>query len=220
MIVAGVTLLLGGIIGYTISQLHEWDETENGMHRMSDGNMMDDHDSRMGENNSPTSSGNMMDKASQSDGGMMMDHGSMMVRSEREFIEEMIPHHQEAIDTAKEVLARGGSTAPIKTLAENIIAAQEAEVILMKEWHLDWYQTAYTNSGSYKPMMRDLSSLNGAALDKVFLEDMVMHHMGAIMMAQSVTPYIEHPEIATLTQAISTSQSAEIVQMRQMLAGL
>ena len=40
----------------------------------------------------------------------MDDMMTMLVESEREFIEEMIPHHQEAIDTATEVLERGGTT--------------------------------------------------------------------------------------------------------------
>jgi uncharacterized protein (DUF305 family) len=54
----------------------------------------------------------------------------------------------------------------------------------------------------------------------MFLEDMIGHHMGAIMMARSVQPYIEHDEITELTEAIVSSQSAEIAQMRQMLQGL
>jgi uncharacterized protein (DUF305 family) len=69
-------------------------------------------------------------------------------------------------------------------------------------------------------MMRDLSTLSGAALDKVFLEDMVMHHMGAVMMAQSVQPYIEHKEMTDLTKAIVETQTEEIQLMRKMLGGL
>jgi len=40
------------------------------------------------------------------------------------------------------------------------------------------------------------------------------------MMARSVQPYIEHQELEKLTQAIVSSQSAEITQMRQMLKDL
>lgn len=76
------------------------------MHRMPDGTLM---------GNAPADN-NM---------GMMsgMDHSAMMVKSEREFLEGMIPHHQEAVDTAKEVIARGGSTPEIKKLAEDIVVA-------------------------------------------------------------------------------------------------
>ncbi len=66
-------------------------------------------------------------------------------------------------------------------------------------------------------MMRELENLSGAELDRVFLEDMVMHHMGAIMMARSVRPYIEHEEVKVLADAIEETQSDEITLMQQML---
>lgn len=176
-------------------------EVPRGMHRMSDGSLMA---------NAPADGGM----------GMMhgMDHSMMMVKSEREFLEGMIPHHQEAVDTAKEVIARGGSTPEIKKLAEDIVLAQEKEITLMKEWYQNWYGQPYTaKPGAYVPMMRDLSSLRGADLDKVFLSDMIMHHMGAVMMAQSVRPYIEHQEMTDLTTEIVKSQTAEIQLMRRLL---
>ena len=149
-----------------------------------------------------------------------MDHSAMMVSSEREFVAGMIPHHQEAVDTASEVLTRGGSNDQIVVLATEIIAAQETEIALLKEWHLDWYGEAYVEDDSYQPMMRDLSNLSGAELDRVFLEDMIPHHMGAIMMAQSVRPYIEHQEITDMADAIMETQSAEIELMQDLLTKL
>lgn len=213
ILVAVAALLIGGCVGYGLANSNSYNsraierngtnDVPMGMHRMPDGSLM----------------GNAVEDDNGMVGGMnhMMD---MMVSSEREFIEGMIPHHQEAVDTAKEVIARGGSTPEIKQLAENIVVAQEKEIAEMKKWYQDWYGKAYADTGSYKPMMRELENLSGAALDKRFLEDMIGHHMGAIMMAQSVQPYVEHDEIATLTQAIVTTQSAEIAQMRQMLRSL
>ncbi len=185
-----ISLLIGGTGGYVISGMSM-------SHTM------------MGNGNNNSGKGMMCE-------GMEMDHGMIMVTGEKEFITEMIPHHQEAVDTAKQVLARGGTTPGIKTLMENIITAQEKEIADMKSWFQAWYDTPYQPSGNYKPMMRDLSNLSGKEIDKVFLEDMVMHHMGAIMMAHSVQGYIEHNEVRNLTKAIITSQSDEIVQMRKM----
>jgi uncharacterized protein (DUF305 family) len=173
----------------------------DGMHMMADGTMMRNDGGAMGNMNG-------------------MDHSMMMVSSEREFVTGMIPHHQEAVDTAKEVLTRGGSTAEIRILATDIIAAQETEIAMLKEWHLTWYGEEYTADDSYQPMMRDLSQLSGAALDQRFLEDMIPHHMGAIMMAQTVRPYIEHTEITDMADAIMTTQTAEIELMRQLLQKL
>jgi len=71
--------------------------------------------------------------ASQQDTRMNPDMmESMAVANDKEFIEGMIPHHQEAIDTAKEVLERGGDITSIKVLARNIITAQEREITLIR----------------------------------------------------------------------------------------
>lgn len=151
------------------------------------------------------------------------NHGEMMammmVTSEKDFIEKMIPHHEEAVLTAQQVLARGGSTDAMRTLATNIITAQEKEIADMKSWYTEWYPNENI-SNTYVPMMRDLSTLSGKQLDTVFLEDMIMHHMGAIMMAQGVQPFITRPEINSLTQAIITTQAQEIEQMRALLKEL
>lgn len=141
----------------------------------------------------------------------------MLVESEKEFIEKMIPHHQEAISTAGEVLARGGMTEDIRNLMERIIEAQTQEVESMRTWYEDWYGTVYQDNGEYKPMMRDLEELNGREIDQAFLEDMIVHHMGAIMMARSIQPFIEHEEMETLSANVIQTQSAEIVEMREML---
>jgi uncharacterized protein (DUF305 family) len=176
--------------------------------------------------------GGMMDRQNGYDGdandvGMMgmdhsmMGHGTgMMVASEREFIMGMIPHHEEAIATAKQVIERGGSTPEIKTLAENIVKAQEAEVAQMKDWYKNWYGEEYVADGKYKPMMRPLESLSGVGLDKVFLTDMIMHHKMAVMMAQSVDAHIEHNEMKTLSTNIKTTQTAEIELMQNLLKTL
>jgi uncharacterized protein (DUF305 family) len=211
ILVAIIALLIGGVGGYAIANKDKpygnrgynqelSGDIGMGVHRMPDGMLM----------------GNAVD----GDDEMVGSMNHMMVSSEREFIEGMIPHHQEAVDTAKEVIARGGSTPEIKQLAENIVVAQEKEIAEMKEWYQDWYGEPYADTRSYEPMMRELENLSGADLDRVFLRDMIGHHMGAIMMAQSVQPYVEHEEIATLTQAIVTTQSAETAQMRQMLQSL
>jgi len=219
ILIAIIALLIGGIGAYLVvgndtddygmagMMSDQTDQTEPGdmagMHMMANGTMM-------GDNMPMGNMGNMNG----------MDHSMMMVNSEREFVAGMIPHHQEAVDTAKQVLARGGSTAEIRTLATEIIAAQETEIAMLKGWHQAWYGEAYAADGSYQPMMRDLSQLSGAALDQRFLEDMIPHHMGAIMMAQSVRPYITRPEITDMADAIMTTQTAEIEVMQELLAGL
>ncbi len=201
ILLAVIALLIGGISGYMIAEGTDEYKMDEMMHE------------RMGHD------GGHQEMLMENMVGM--DHGTMMVESEREFLVGMIPHHQEAVDTAKEVIERGGSTPEIKTLAENIIIAQETEIAAMKQWYMDWYGEVYEEKPEdYKPMMRELAELAGAELDAVFLQDMIMHHMGAIMMAKSVQPYIEHPEITDLTAAIMTTQAIEIELMQKLLQTL
>ena len=138
------------------------------------------------------------------------------VMTERDFISGMIPHHQEAVDSAQIVLARSENP-EVKKLAGSIVTTQEKEIIDMGAWHAEWYGEAAVASESHQAMMPDLSTLSGKELDRAFLEGMIEHHMGALTMAQQVSANIEHPEIGALVQTIAEAQSEEIISMRILL---
>ncbi len=202
-----VVLLIGLTFGYLLSSSERF---ENGfmMWGRDDGSRERDTQQYKADN-------------ADSDGmGNMHSMNGMTSLTEREFIQGMIPHHQEAVDTAKIVLSRGGNNEEMRDLAQNIILAQEAEITNMKSWYRTWYGEDYKDDGKYKPMMRDLASLSDTELDRAFLDDMIMHHMGALMMAQQVANNIEHTEIRTLAENIAKTQSEEIITMRILLKKL
>jgi uncharacterized protein (DUF305 family) len=57
---------------------------------------------------------------------------------DRAFIDEMIPHHESAIEAARLALQKA-QHAEIKKLATEIIASQQAEIDQMKTWRAAWY---------------------------------------------------------------------------------
>ncbi|MBD3925388.1 DUF305 domain-containing protein [Nocardioides cavernae] len=136
--------------------------------------------------------------------------------SEQEYLAEMVAHHQEAIDAAREL--RRSDRATMRRFGERIVEAQSAQVAQMESWLAEWYPGDSTDV-DYEPMMRDLTGLTGDRLDRTFLEDMVGHHMAAVMMSQHglASPLFDHDEVAVLAVDIRNDQHAEILRMRAWL---
>ncbi len=150
--------------------------------------------------------------------GRQGHHGQMMqANNEFEFLSLMIPHHEEAIATAQRVL-ESSDRPEMQEFARDIIDVQTAEIEQMKAWLGEWYPGQGTNL-TYAPMMRDLSKLEGDALDQAFLEDMIMHHMGAVMMSQRLVNLglVEHQAVQPFAQNIADTQRQEIWQMQAWL---
>lgn len=70
-------------------------------------------------------------------------------------------------------------------------------------------------SGAMDDMMQDLSGKSGDAFDQAFLSGMIVHHQGAVAMAQAALQYAKHPEIKQMAQAIISAQTTEITQMQE-----
>ena len=69
-----------------------------------------------------------------------------------------------------------------------------------------------------REQIAELSSLSGDESDKYFLELMIEHHRGAIVMAEAVLERTHETLVVALATTIVTSQSAEIDYMEQLLA--
>jgi uncharacterized protein (DUF305 family) len=165
--------------------------------------------------------------AGQGRAGMRMD-------ADRVFIEQMIPHHQDAIDMGTLALERAEHT-EIRQLAEKVIRDQSKEISWMRSWYKAWYGTDVPDyqeavggggmhwrgngtgmmSGGMGERMTDLEQLgNATPFDKEFIEQMVPHHQMAIMMAQMILNS-DRKEMRDLGRSIIRSQSSEVAQMRE-----
>jgi uncharacterized protein (DUF305 family) len=66
-------------------------------------------------------------------------------------------------------------------------------------------------------MMSGLSGKRGDEFDRAFLTEMIMHHEGAVTMAEAALKDAKHQEIMTMAHAIITAQTGEIAQMKAWL---
>lgn len=156
--------------------------------------------------------------------GMMnseiMSSGMMheSIESEHDYLVHMIAHHEEAVSSAN-ILKANTQRDEMKKFADDIIKTQSAEIEQMKIWLDTWYPNE-DHSVDYQPMMRDLSGLQGDALDQAFLQDMIFHHMDAVMMSQQliVSGFAKHSEIIPFAETIRNNQRNEIFMMRSWLS--
>jgi uncharacterized protein (DUF305 family) len=130
---------------------------------------------------------------------------------------------------AKEVLEKS-KRPELQKLAKDIMAAQAQEIAQMKAWRKQWYPKA-----SNEPMMWHASAKHmmamtpdykqsmmmsldlGAAdaeFDRRFIEAMIPHHEGAVVMAKDLLQKSKRPELQTLGKEIIAAQQAEIQQMQ------
>lgn len=170
-----------------------------------------------------------MDHGAMNHNMMNMDLGSADENFDLRFVDAMIPHHQGAVKMAQEALQKS-KRPEIKKLAQSIIADQDKEIAQMQQWRKSWYANVTTpmawnsNTKSMMPMTQDQMNgmmMNmdlGAADDQFdlrFINAMIPHHEGAIVMAKDALQKSKRPEIQKLSNAIVTSQQAEIDQMKQ-----
>ena len=146
------------------------------------------------------------------------------------FVDAMIPHHEGAVIMAKAVLEKS-QRPELKKLAQEIINAQKQEIAQMRQWRKDWYPNAGDNPMAWHKEMNHMMEmlpeqmsamrmevdLGGAdaEFDLRFIEAMIPHHEGAVVMAKDALEKSKRSEITKLSKEIIASQQAEIDQMKQ-----
>lgn len=135
----------------------------------------------------------------------------------------MIVHHQQAVEMSTLAETRT-ENAVVKHFASHIKGAQEPEIEIMR----GWLKTAGSD-GHWMHMgmpgllsedqMNDLRIASGNEFDVLFLQGMIAHHEGAIVMAKEIEGSA-NPEVRKLAASIIKSQTAEIADMKSALENL
>lgn len=69
-------------------------------------------------------------------------------------------------------------------------------------------------SSTMSAMQTQFAGYKGAEYDRVFLASMIVHHQGAIQMAQMASGNASHQEIKDMANNIITAQTTEIAEMQ------
>ncbi|MBD0838735.1 DUF305 domain-containing protein [Streptomyces sp. TRM68416] len=150
------------------------------------------------------------------------------------FAQDMIPHHQQAVQMAK--MAKGrASSAEVEDLASRIEKAQDPEIETMSGWLESWgedvpsgmpgmdHSGGHGGDSSGMPGMMDakdmdkLMAASGKGFDTMFLTMMVEHHEGAVEMATTEQEKGQYGPAKKLAGDIITVQNAEIEEMNKLL---
>ena len=148
------------------------------------------------------------------------------VAADADFMRNMIGHHAQAIEMA--TLARDNtSTEGILLLARRIDESQVFEIGLMRRWleaREEPTEAPHDMAGmagmATPDQMAALAEAEGIGFDRMFLELMITHHEGALVMLETLNAAEGGGvglEVFTLTSHIDADQRAEIARMRRML---
>ncbi len=126
LVIVGVVAL---VLGYLVYPQINKQKVPIGMHQMPDGSMMMDVNNQMHTSMTMDSMMEAMTASLKDKTGQEFDSA---------FLEEMIPHHQGAIEMAQMVLKTSKKPELIK-LANDIISAQQKEINMMRDWQRQWF---------------------------------------------------------------------------------
>jgi len=155
------------------------------------------------------------------------------------FMQGMIGHHAQAL-VMTELVAERTPSADLRRLALRIEVSQRDEIALMRAWlqqrgHEAPDPLAHAGHGAaheahaHMPGMlsdaqlAELRAAHGVAFERLFLQFMIQHHEGALVMVRELFASPaggQEAEIFQFASDVDADQQMEITRMRRMLAEL
>lgn len=139
------------------------------------------------------------------------------------FISMMIGHHRGAVQMAEWILDHTENS-NVRLAAESVLDAQRAEIEQLNSWLSDWYNVA-PDTMMLEMMESDTDMMMSAMRahgdpSRAFLEQMSLHHDGAIDMAQLALVRAERSELRDFAESVIVVQAQEIAEYQRWLAAM
>jgi uncharacterized protein (DUF305 family) len=151
-----------------------------------------------------------------------------------QFMQGMIGHHAQALEMAALIPSRT-SLEGMKLLGRRIEVSQADEIKMMQDWLKARGQSLPDPHAHHAPgarlmpgmltseEMSRLAAAKGAEFDRLFLEGMIKHHMGALVMVEELFATSgagQETEINAFASDVDADQRMEIERMGAMLKEL
>jgi uncharacterized protein (DUF305 family) len=155
------------------------------------------------------------------------------------FMKGMIPHHAQAVLIAGWAPSHGARD-DLQRLCERIVVAQRDEITMMQNWlrskgqevpAADAKGMKMNMDGMMQDMLmpgmltddqvKELDAARGSQFDRLFLQAMIKHHLGAISMVEDlekVDGARQDETVFRFSQDVFADQTTEIERMEKMLA--
>lgn len=152
-----------------------------------------------------------------------------------EFMQGMIMHHAQAVEMTALIAART-TNRDLQLLGERISKSQEDEIAFMIRWLELRNQPTETKAhggsshggGSHRmpgmlsaAQMNELRNAKGREFDRLFLEGMIQHHEGALVMVKDLFETAgagQDAELFNFATDVDSGQRAEIKTMETLLS--
>lgn len=136
-----------------------------------------------------------------------------------DLIDNLVPHHELALEMADVEIARG-TRQDVKDMAQMMKNAQQEEIARLRSIRMEV-------AGSDKiAAMRDphgqgdvaeLQAAAGADVDRMFLENMIPHHAGAVSLSHRALENLTNAELRDMARMTINVQTREMNEMLDML---
>jgi uncharacterized protein (DUF305 family) len=148
------------------------------------------------------------------------------------FMQGMIVHHQQALEMVALVPERAARD-DIRMIAGRIQVSQQDEIAMMHGWLQSHGHAAedahHAHGAGHAEMpgmaapeeMARLAASTGAGFDRLFLELMIRHHQGALVMVEQLFAAGggQESQVYAIASEVDADQRMEIDRMRAMLQG-
>ena len=140
-------------------------------------------------------------------------------RDDVELIDTLVPHHQGAVEMADMELEHG-QDADIKAMAQDMKDTQAREIeelLAIRQRLTGCTEITPLRDPHMQQSMQEMMGVSGAALDRMFLEEMIPHHASAVSFTHNALPNLKEADLEKMAIDIIDAQSMEIGHMHMEL---